>query len=75
MPREESLYPGDWLHIRDSSFRYAPFRMTSGRNILFPIKSFIERYPFITESGLTEEDIRESQDQIKELVKILRAEI
>jgi hypothetical protein len=35
----------------------------------------VERYPFITESGLTEEDVRDSLRQIEPRIEKLRAEI
>ncbi|KYK35776.1 MAG: hypothetical protein AYK18_12725 [Theionarchaea archaeon DG-70] len=36
---------------------------------------FVERYPFVVETGLTEEDVRNSLEKVKEFVKKLRAEI
>lgn len=34
---------------------------------------FLERYPFITEAGVTEDDVRQSLEQVKGLIeKILR---
>jgi len=36
---------------------------------------FVERYPFIVEAGLTEDDVRESLEQVKELIEKLRVEI
>jgi len=36
---------------------------------------FVERYPFIVEAGLTEDDVRESLEQVKGLIEKLRAEI
>jgi HEPN domain-containing protein len=35
----------------------------------------VERYPFITESGLTEKDVRDSLRQIEPLIEKLRTEI
>ena len=36
---------------------------------------FVERYPFVIDSGLTEDDVRESFEQIGELVERIRAEL
>ena len=36
---------------------------------------FVERYPFIVETGLTEDDVRESLEQVKGLIEKLRVEI
>ena len=35
----------------------------------------VERYPFVTETGLTEDDVRNSLMQVKSLIEKLRAEI
>jgi len=35
---------------------------------------FVERYPFITETGLTEDDVCSSLRQVKELIEKLRVE-
>lgn len=35
----------------------------------------VERYPFVVETGITEEDVRTSLEQVKELVKKLRVKI
>ena len=34
---------------------------------------FVERYPFIVETGMVEEDVRSSLEQVKELIEKLRA--
>jgi HEPN domain-containing protein len=34
---------------------------------------FVERYPFVAETGVTEEDVRTSFEQVTELVEKLRA--
>ena len=34
---------------------------------------FVERYPFVTEAGLTEDDVRDSLEQVKGLIEVLRA--
>lgn len=36
---------------------------------------FVERYPFVVETGITKEDVCASMEQAKEFVKRLRAEI
>jgi len=36
---------------------------------------FVERYPFVMNSGLTEDDVCESLDQVGELVERIRAEL
>jgi HEPN domain-containing protein len=36
---------------------------------------FVERYPFVVEPGITEEDVRTSLGQVKNLVKKLRTKI
>ncbi len=36
---------------------------------------FVERYPFVMDSGLTEDDVRESLEQVIGLVERLRAEL
>jgi len=35
----------------------------------------LERYPFIAEAGLTDDDIRDSLGQVRELIEKLRAQI
>ena len=36
---------------------------------------FVQRYPFITESGLTEDDVHNSLGQVRGLIEKLRAEL
>lgn len=36
---------------------------------------FVERYPFVVDSGLTESDVRESLEQVGGMVKRIRAEL
>ncbi len=36
---------------------------------------FVERYPFVVETGITEEDVRSSLEQVKELIEKLRAKV
>jgi len=36
---------------------------------------YIERYPFIVETGITEDDVRASLKQIKKLIEKIRAEL
>lgn len=36
---------------------------------------FVERYPFVVETGITKEDVRVSLEQVKELIEKLRAKI
>jgi HEPN domain-containing protein len=36
---------------------------------------FVERYPFIVEAGLTEDDVSESLEEVKGLIEKFRAEI
>lgn len=35
---------------------------------------FVERYPFVAESGLTEGDVRDALERVKSLIQKLRAE-
>jgi len=35
---------------------------------------FVERYPFVTGTGLTEEDVRSSREQVQQLIEKLRTE-
>lgn len=128
MPREESLYPGDWLRIAEKDLGRVKYLLNipdpeaAGFYLQQAVEKFlkafllskgwalerihdlevllnealiydpsleqfrpacqkitgfyfIERYPFIAESGLTEEDVRESQERVEELIEILRAGI
>lgn len=36
---------------------------------------FIERYPFVIETGITEEDVRNSLEQVKRFIEKLRAKV
>ena len=36
---------------------------------------FVERYPFVVETGIVEEDVRTSLEQVKGLVEKLRAKV
>jgi HEPN domain-containing protein len=36
---------------------------------------FVERYPFVVNTGITEEDVRSSLKQVEELIKKLRAKV
>jgi len=36
---------------------------------------FVERYPFVVETGMVEENIRRSREQARELVEKIRAQI
>lgn len=128
MPREESLYPADWLRVAEKDFRRVEhllgiqdpeaagfylqqavekflkaFLLSKGwalerihdleallnaalaydpsleqfRAACQKITGFylVERYPFITEAGLTEDDVRNSLKEVKKLVEKLRAEV
>lgn len=128
MPREESLYPADWLRIAEKDLRRVEhllsvqdpeaagfylqqavekclkaFLLSKGWNLerthdleallnealthdpsleQFRLACqkitgfyFVERYPFITEAGLTEDDVRDSLTQIKGLIEKLRAAV
>jgi HEPN domain-containing protein len=128
MPREESLYPADWLRIAEKDLgrvehllgvqdpeaagfflqqalekflkafllsrgwelkrihdletllnealaydtSLEPFRAACQRITGFYL---VERYPFIIEAGLTEDDVRDSLGQVKGLIEKLRAEV
>jgi HEPN domain-containing protein len=128
MPREESLYPADWLRIAEKDLRRVEhllgvqdpeaagfflqqavekflkaFLLSRGwelerkhdleallnealaydpslepfRAVCQKITGFysVERYPFIIEAGLTEDDVSNSLQQVKGLIERLRAEI
>jgi HEPN domain-containing protein len=70
MPPEDSRYPIDWLRIAEKDLR----RLEQFRSACQKITGFyfLERYPFIKESGLTEEDVQSSLEQTRELVEKLR---
>lgn len=125
MPREESLYPADWLRIADRDLRRADHlldvhdaeaagfylqqavekflkafllskrwklerihdleallndalaydpSLEEFRPVCQKITAFylVERYPFVTEVGLTEDDVRSSLEQAKRLIERLR---
>ena len=127
MPREESLYPADWLRIAEKDLGRVEhllgvkdpeaagfflqqavekflkaFLLSKGwdlerihdleallnaalvhnaslesfRAVCQKITGFyfVERYPFIVETGLTEDDVRDSLGQVKGLIEKLRAE-
>ena len=126
MPREGSLYPGDWLRIAERNLGRVDhllnvqdpeaagfflqqavekflkaFLLSRGWELqrihdletllnaalaydpsLEPFRSacqkitgfyLVERYPFVVESGLTEEDVRTSLIQVEVLIEKLRA--
>jgi len=128
MPREESLYPADWLRIADKDLKrveqllhlhdpeaagfylqqavekfFKAFLLFNGWQLerIHDLESllnaalvyapsleqfrsacqkitgfyFVERYPFIAESGLTEGDVRDSLEQIRGLIEKLRIEV
>jgi len=128
MPREESLYPTDWLRIAEKDLQRVghlldvrdpeaaglflqqtvekflkAFLLSKAWELerihdleallnaalvydpsLEPFRSacqkitgfyFMERYPFVTEAGLTEDDIRSSLMQVKPLIEKLREAI
>ena len=128
MPREESLYPADWLRIAEKDLGRArhlldvqdpeaagfflqqatekflkAFLLSKGwelqrthdlevllnaalaydsslesfRAVCQKITAFylIERYPLMTGTGLTEEDVRDSLEQAKGLMETLRAAV
>lgn len=128
MPREESLYPVDWLRIAEKDLGRVEhllnakdpeaagfflqqavekflkaFLLSKGwkverihdleallnaaliyetswepfRTVCQKITGFymIERYPFITEVGLTEDDVRNSLEQVGGLIEELRAKV
>jgi hypothetical protein len=85
MPRRESRYPADWLriaerdlarvdHLLDAALTYDP-SLEPFRSACQKITGFylVERYPFVIESGLTEEDVRTSWVQVEALIEMLRA--
>jgi HEPN domain-containing protein len=127
MPREESLYPADWLDIAEKDLRRVdylldvqdadaagfflqqamekflkafllsrgwklerthdleallnaalaydsslePFRLVCQKITGFYV---VERYPFVVEAGLTEDDVRDSLERVGALIEKLRAE-
>jgi HEPN domain-containing protein len=125
MPREESLYPADWLRIAEKDLGRVEhlldvhdpeaagfflqqavekflkaFLLSKGWELerihdlevllnaalaydpsLEPFRAvcqkvtgfyLVERYPFITEAGLTEDDVRTSLEQVRGLIERLR---
>jgi HEPN domain-containing protein len=125
MPREESLYPADWLRLAERDWQRVErllaehdpelagfclqqavekflkaFLLSRGwqlrrihnleallddtithdaslenfRSVCQKITAFyfVERYPFVVETTMTEEDIRSSLEQVKNLVEKLR---
>ena len=125
MPREESLYPDDWLRIAEKDLKrverlldeddpelagfclqqaiekfFKAFLLSRGwqlrrihsldallddaitydaslenfRSMCQKITIFysVERYPFVVETGITEEDVSTSLEQVKELIEKLR---
>lgn len=62
--------------LLDDAVVYAPslekFRYVCQKITAF---YFVERYPFMMESGLTEDDVRESLEQVGELVERIRTEL
>lgn len=128
MPREESLYPADWLRLAERDWKRVErlldehdpelagfclqqavekflkaFLLARGwqlrrihdleallddavthdasledfRAVCQKITPFyfVERYPFIVETGMIEEDVRSSLEQVKELIEKLRGKI
>jgi len=128
MPREESLYPADWLRIAEKDLKRVEhlfsvqdpeaagfylqqavekflkaFLLSKGwalerihdleallnaalaydpsleqfRAACQKITGFylVERYPFTTEAGLTEDDVRNSLKEVEKLIEKLRAEV
>jgi len=128
MPREESLYPTDWLRIAEKDLGRTghllsmqdpeaagfylqqavekflkAFLLSKGWKLerihdleallnaalaydpsLEPFRAacqkitgfyLVERYPFITEAGLTEDDVSHSLEQVKELIEKIRVEV
>ncbi|MEW5766011.1 MAG: HEPN domain-containing protein [bacterium] len=128
MPRKESLYPADWLHIAEKDLRRVDrlleeddpelagfclqqavekflkaFLLSQGwqlrrihdldtllddtlaydaslekfRSVCQKISGFyfVERYPFVVESDITEEDVRTSLEQAKRLIEELRRKV
>lgn len=127
MPREESLYPADWIRIAEKDLGRVghllnaqdpeaagfylqqavekflkAFLLSKGwelerihdlevllnealvhmpsldqfRPVCQKITGFyfVERYPFVTEVGLTDDDVRDSLEQVIRLIEKLRAE-
>jgi len=126
MPREESLYPADWVRLAERDWKRVErlldehdpelagfclqqavekflkaFLLSRGwqlrrihnldtllddaitydasfedfRGVCQKITAFyfVERYPFIVETDMVEEDVRSSLEQVKELIEKLRA--
>jgi HEPN domain-containing protein len=128
MPREESLYPTDWLRLAERDWKRVErlldehdpelagfclqqavekflkaFLLSHGwqlrrihdldallddaitydvffddfHGVCQKITAFyfVERYPFVAETSMVEEDVRSSQAQIKELVERIRVQV
>jgi len=128
MPREQSLYPADWIRIAEKDLgrvnrlldghdsELAGFCLQQAvekflkafllfhgwrlrrihnldallddaitydasleefRSVCQKISAFyfVERYPFVVEAGVTQEDVRTSLEQVIELVEKLRAKV
>jgi HEPN domain-containing protein len=65
----------DLESLLNEALRYIP-SLERFRSVCQKITGFysIERYPFITPTGITEDDVRTSLEQIKEFIEKLRAE-
>jgi HEPN domain-containing protein len=60
--------------LLDAAIAYDP-SLEGFRNVCQKITTFysIERYPFVVETGITEDDVRTSRQQVNELIEKLRA--
>jgi HEPN domain-containing protein len=128
MPREESLYPKDWLHIAEKDLKRVDtlladhdpelagfclqqaaekslkaFLLSKGwelrrihsldallddavvyhpaleefRTVCQKVSAFyfVERYPIVVETNITEDDVRNSLEQLQGLIEKLRKEV
>jgi len=74
MPRKESTYPVDWMRIAEKDLARVG-RLLDNHDPEMGGFYFVERYPFVIDSGLTENDVRESLEQVGELIARIRVEV
>jgi HEPN domain-containing protein len=87
MPPERSQYPKDWLRIAekdldrvkrllDDAVAYdsslEKYRTVCQKITLY---YFVERYPVVTETGITKDDVTSSLEQVENLIIKLRSKI
>ena len=75
MPREESLYPADWLRIAEKDLGRVKHLLHAhdAEAAGFYLQQAVEKFlPFITEVSVTQEDVRGSLKQVEGLIENLR---